>query len=143
MSPIQYHSCFIAYSSRDETLARRLHADLQAQGVRCWFSPHNMRIGDKIRSRIDEAIHLQEKFLLLLSEHALASGWVEDEVETAYEKERQQQREVLFPVRLDVSVTVTTEAWAKNCETRATLGTLRGGLIRRHTSKHLSGYYGI
>lgn len=112
MHPIQYHSLFISYSSKDETLARRLHADLQAKGVRCWFAPEDMKIGDKIRARIDEAIHLQDKLLLLLSEHSLASAWIEDEVEAAMEKERQQQREVLFPVRLDESVMQTTQAWA-------------------------------
>jgi hypothetical protein len=112
MSPLQYHSCFISYSSKDEALARRLHADLQDQGVRCWFAPEDMKIGDKIRTRIDEAIHLQDKLLLLLSEHALASIWVEDEVEAALEKEQRQQREVLFPVRLDESVMQTSAAWA-------------------------------
>src|SRR4051794_25977363 len=39
MSPIQFYSCFISYSSRDEKFADRLHADLQAKGVRCWFAP--------------------------------------------------------------------------------------------------------
>jgi hypothetical protein len=90
MSPIQYHSCFISYSSKDDVLARRLHADLQDQGVRCWFASEDLKIGDKIRPRIDEAIHLQDKLLLLLSEHALASIWVEDEVEAALEKEQRQ-----------------------------------------------------
>src|SRR5205085_5247202 len=72
MSPIQYHSCFISYSSKVGVLARRLHADLQDQGVHCWFAPEDMKIGDKIRARIDEAIHMQDKLLLLLSKHALA-----------------------------------------------------------------------
>jgi TIR domain/Pentapeptide repeats (8 copies) len=112
MHPIQYHSLFISYSSQDDTLARRLHADLQDLGVRCWFAPEDMKIGDKIRARIDEAIYLQDKLLLLLSEHALASAWVEDEVEAALEKEQQKQREVLFPVRLDESVMQTSAAWA-------------------------------
>ena len=112
MHPIQYHSCFISYSSKDEALARRLHADLQDQGVRCWFAPEDMKIGDKFRVRIDEAIHLQDKLLLLLSEHALASPWVEDEVEAALEKERCQQREMLFPVLLDESVMQTSATWA-------------------------------
>ena len=112
MHHIQYHSLFISYSSKDETLACRLYTDLQASGVRCWFAPKDMKIGDQIRSRIDEAIHLQEKLLLLLSEHALASAWVEDEVEAAREKEQRQQREVLFPIRLDESVMQTTQAWA-------------------------------
>jgi hypothetical protein len=110
--PIQYHSLFISYSSKDDLLARRLYADLQDYGVRCWFAPEDMKIGDKIRARIDEAIHLHEKLLLLLSEHSLASIWVEDEVEAALEKEQQQQREVLFPVRLDETVMQTTQAWA-------------------------------
>ena len=113
MHPIQYHSCFISYSSKDEALARRLHADLQDQGVRCWFAPEDLKIGDKIRARIDEAIHLQDKLLLLLSEQALASNWVEAEVEAALEKEMDQQREVLFPVRLDESVMQASQAWAK------------------------------
>jgi TIR domain len=112
MYPIQYHSCFISYSSKDEALARRLHADLQDQGVRCWFAPEDMKIGDKIRPRIDEAIHMQDKLLLLLSKHSIASTWVEDEVEAALEKEQRQQREVLFPVRLDESVMQTSQAWA-------------------------------
>jgi len=36
MHPIQYYSIFISYSSKDEILAKRLHADLQDHGVRCW-----------------------------------------------------------------------------------------------------------
>lgn len=112
MSPIQYHSCFISYSNKDDTLSRHLHSDLQAKGVRCWFALHDMKIGDKIRFRIDEAIHLQDKLLLLLSEHSIHSAWVEDEVETALEKERCQGREVLFPIRLDDAVMYTNQAWA-------------------------------
>lgn len=102
--PIQYHSCFISYSHQDEDLAHRLHADLQDQGVRCWFAPEDMKIGDRIRSRINEAIHIHEKLLLLLSRYSLTSNWVEDEVEAALEKEENQHREVLFPIRLDNTV---------------------------------------
>jgi len=112
MHPVQYHSLFISYSSKDETFARRLHADLQAKGIRCWFAPEDLKTGTKFRQRIDEAIHLQDKLLLLLSEHSIASAWVENEVEAALEKEDRQQREVLFPVRLDESVMYTSQAWA-------------------------------
>lgn len=112
MDLLQYHSLFISYSSKDEMLAHRLYADLQAKGVRCWFAPEDMKIGDKIRERIDEAIHLQDKLLLLLSEYSIASTWVANEVEAALEKEQRQGREVLFPVRLDDAVMQTSRAWA-------------------------------
>ncbi len=114
MSPIFYHSCFISYSSQNELLARRLHADLQDEGVRCWFAPEDLKIGDKFRARIDEAIHLHDKLLLILSEQAVASTWVESEVEAALEKEAREKREVLFPICIDGSILTTKQAWAAN-----------------------------
>ncbi len=39
---IQHYSCFISYASKDEDFVRRLHADLQDNGVRCWFAPEDM-----------------------------------------------------------------------------------------------------
>ncbi|HEU5380017.1 MAG TPA: toll/interleukin-1 receptor domain-containing protein [Ktedonobacteraceae bacterium] len=122
MNPIQYHSCFISYSHRDDNLAHHLRSHLQDHGVRCWFATEDMKIGDKIRRRIDEAIHMHEKLLLLLSEHSLASEWVEDEVEAALEKERQQQREVIFPIRLDNAIMETSQAWAAKLRRQRYIG---------------------
>jgi Pentapeptide repeats (8 copies)/TIR domain len=53
--PFRYYSCFISYSIRNEAPAQRLHADLQDRGVRCWFAPEDLKIGDEFRSRIDES----------------------------------------------------------------------------------------
>ena len=43
-----------------------------------------MKIGDRIRPRIDETIRLYDKLLLVLSKTSVASQWVEQEVETAW-----------------------------------------------------------
>jgi hypothetical protein len=111
--PIEFYSCFISYSSKDADFAKRLHADLQAQNVRCWFAPEDLKIGDKFRMRIDEAIRIHDKLLLVLSENSVKSAWVEKEVETAFEKERRQDNKpVLFPIRLDDAVMQTDQAWA-------------------------------
>jgi len=112
IKPIQFYSCFISYSSKNQDFAERLHNDLQAKGVRCWFAPEDLKIGDKFRTRIDEAIRYHDKLLLILSEHSINSDWVEKEVETAFEKERQQKRTVLFPIRLDDVIWGTGQAWA-------------------------------
>jgi hypothetical protein len=63
-----------------------------------------MKIGDKIRTRIDEAIHLQDKLLLILSEHSVTSDWVEHEVETALARECRDQSTIFFPIRLDNAI---------------------------------------
>ena len=110
--PIQFYSCFISYSSQDREFAQRFHADLQENGIRCWFAPEDMKIGDRIRTRIDEVICLHEKLLLVLSANSINSDWVEKEVETAFEKERESKSIVLFPIRLDDAVMTSKSGWA-------------------------------
>jgi uncharacterized protein YjbI with pentapeptide repeats len=106
----QHYSCFISYSSKDHDFAERVHAGLQNKGVRCWFAPHDMPIGANIFDAIDEAIRLRDKVLLILSEEAIASNWVEGEVTRALDEERTRKQVMLFPVRLDDAVMQTSEA---------------------------------
>jgi hypothetical protein len=108
----RFYSCFISYSSKDTEFAERLHADLQSKGVRCWFAPEDLKIGEKLRPSFDLAIHSHDKLMVVLSRNAVGSVWVEKEVETAFEKEHRQNRTVLFPIRLDDAVMETSEAWA-------------------------------
>lgn len=109
---IDFYSCFISYSSKDQDFAKRLHADLQEKGVRCWFAPHDLPIGARIRPAIDESIRLYDKLLLVLSENSVSSQWVEQEVETALSREREQKGStVLFPIRIDDAVMASSEGW--------------------------------
>ena len=127
MEPIQFYSCFISYSSNDEEFAERLYADLQSKKVRCWFAPEDMKIGDKIRPRIDEVIRVHDKLLLVLSESSMKSTWVEAEVEAAFERERKQERAVLFPIRLDDAVkeAEAKQAWAAHIGRTRHIGDFR------------------
>lgn len=110
-----FYSCFISYSAKDEEFARRLHADLQAKGVRCWFAREDMKIGSPILSEIDSAIRLHDKLLLILSSDSVQSRWVEHEVLSATTKEYGEERKhrVLFPVRIDDAVMDTDVPWAQ------------------------------
>jgi hypothetical protein len=116
--PIDYYSCFISYADEDRALAERLHADLQATGVRCWFAPYDMQIGDSIIDRIDQAIRLHEKLLLILSASSVASAWVGVETKIALMRERNEGRAVLFPIRLDDAVLHSAQGWAAQVQER-------------------------
>lgn len=120
--PIDYYTCFISYSSKDEDFAKCLYADLQTAGVRCWFAPEDLKIGDRIRSRINESIRIYDKLLLVLSEHSVSSKWVEFEVEAAIDKEQEGKPPVLFPVRLDSTVMDSTLAWAAHIKRTRNIG---------------------
>ena len=122
---IQRYSCFISYSHKDRDFAERLFSDLQNNGVRCWFAPHNLPIGGKILDEIDVAIRLRDKLLLVLSENSIESEWVEDEVSKAFEEERKRGGAVLFPIRLDDSVMNTAEPWAAKLRAQRHIGDFR------------------
>jgi hypothetical protein len=126
MEAIQFYSCFISYSSKDGEFANRLHADLRSKDVRCWIDREDMKIGDRIRPKIDEAIRVHDKLLLVLTENSMKSAWVEKEVETAFEKERKQGRTVLFPIRLDDAVMDAEESWAADIRRTRHIGDFRG-----------------
>jgi hypothetical protein len=110
--PIEYYTCFISYSSKDQAFAERLYNDLQGNNVRCWYAPEDLKIGDKFRVRIDESIRFYDKLLLILSEHSVRSPWVETELETAFSKEHKTGKLALFPVKLDNTVEETEQDWA-------------------------------
>lgn len=109
---IRYHSCFISYASADERFARKLHDDLQMNGVRVWFAPEDLKIGDAIENSIDEAILSYDKLILVLSQHSMDRAWVRHEYVRAIDKEKQTGQPVLFPLRIDDTVFNTTEQWA-------------------------------
>ena len=98
--PIQFYSCFISYSTKDQEFADRLYEGLQNKGVRCWFALHDVQAGKKLHEQIDEAIRLHDKLLLILSEHSMNSEWVKTEIFNAREREVAEKKRKLFPVRL-------------------------------------------
>jgi hypothetical protein len=97
----EFYSCFISYSTKDQPFADRLYADLQSNGVRCWFAPHDMQGGKPLKDQIDSAIRVHERLLLLLSPNSLKSEWVKTEIRKSLQRQTKKRR-VLFPVCLSL-----------------------------------------
>jgi hypothetical protein len=97
---LEFYTCFISYSTKRKDFADRLHADLQARGVRCWFAPHDIQGGRKIHERIDEAIRIYDKLPLILSAASMNSTWLKTEISSARACEDLQMRRMLFPITL-------------------------------------------
>jgi hypothetical protein len=126
MSPIQFYSVFISYSSRDQAFAERLHADLQSRGVRCWYAPRELKIGDLYRVRIDESIRVYDKLLLVLTEGSVASPEVAEEVRLAMAQEEFRAGTVLFPIRLDDAVMKASSGWPASVRHSRHIGDFTG-----------------
>src|SRR5262249_31333405 len=109
---IEYYSSFISYSTIDQDFADRLYNDLRQKGIRTWLATEELKIGDRFRTRINEAIRIHDKLLVVLSKHSVKSEWVGDEVEAAFEREHRDGGTVLFPIRLDDAIMESNTAWA-------------------------------
>jgi hypothetical protein len=105
-TPIEFYSCFISYSSKDDKFAVKLHDALQATGIRCWLDKHEVLPGDNIYRKVGEGIRLWDKVLLCCSHNSLTSWCVKDEIVRGLEKEqgleKERGHEVLAIVPLDL-----------------------------------------
>jgi hypothetical protein len=100
MQPIQFYSCFISYSSKDEEFAKRLHQRMRAENLRVWFAPDDIKGGEKLYEQIERAIQLHDRLLLVLTEQSMQSDWVTTELYNARQAEIRENRRKLFPIRL-------------------------------------------
>jgi hypothetical protein len=100
IQPIQFHSCFISYSHRDEQFSQRLHSRMREEKLRVWYAPEDMQGGRKLHEEIFRAIQIHDKLLLVLSANSMKSEWVISEIREARKVERKENRRKLFPIRL-------------------------------------------
>jgi len=112
----EHHSCFISFSGNDRNFVEKIGEDLQREGVRCWHAPEEMKMGESIRRQVDQLIRIEDKLLVALSKFSVESPWIQNEVAAAIEEERNRNRTVLFPVKLDNGCMDAEKDWLRNLQ---------------------------
>jgi hypothetical protein len=100
IQPIQFYSCFISYSTKDEEFAKRLHSKMRDNNLRVWFANEDLKGGHKLHEQIDEAIRVYDKFIIVLSPESLRSKWVMNEVRRTRKAELANNQRKFFPIAL-------------------------------------------
>ena len=74
---------FISYSSKDYRKVNEIRELIEKAGVQCWMAPRDIPYGTNYAHMIEISIKNAEKFILMLSESAVWSVWVEKELQRA------------------------------------------------------------
>jgi hypothetical protein len=77
---------------------RRLGADLAALGARVWIDEAELKIGDSLIRAVSSAIDEMEFLAVVLSPEAVASAWVQQELEQAMSNQLTEKRVKLLPL---------------------------------------------
>lgn len=90
--PIEFYSVFLSHSSIDKEFCRKLYQDLRSLGINCWYDEHQILPGDSILDAVDRGIRVWDKLIFVASASSLSARtgwWVEQELERAFQKERE------------------------------------------------------
>ncbi len=88
---------FISYSTKDRKKAKELRRIFQAYGWTVWIDRRNLRVGQRYREKIDEALANAKAVVVIWSKNSAKSAWVRAEAKDAL------KRETFAPVRIDDS----------------------------------------
>ena len=76
---------FVSYSRRNKTFAERIARDLSDAGLDVWIDFRQIHAGEKWRDEIFRGLERSEIVVAVLSPDAVASEWVQTEINTARE----------------------------------------------------------
>lgn len=90
------HDVFISYSSVNKTVADNICHELEANNIRCWYAPRDIKPSESWASAIMAAIRQARVFVLIYSKDSNSSVQVLNEVTNACNEEC-----IIIPFRLD------------------------------------------
>ncbi len=91
---------FVSHAHADNDLCDRYVAALRARGVDVWYDRTNAQAGHFLGTEIQRELTQRSAFVLLLTQHALDSFWVQLELQAYLGLMAQDRARLLLPVRI-------------------------------------------
>ena len=89
---------FISYSHQDIEFVDRLAVRLAEERVHVWLDRMELRVGDSLTRKIEEALERASAILLVLSSASVASEWCRREVTAGLVRELEERRVLVLPL---------------------------------------------
>lgn len=94
-------SIFISYSHKDKDFVDKLALILVDKRIKVFVDRWEMRLGDSITTKIQDAISEASHLMIILSKNSIASDWCKREITSALLLELERKRIVLLPILIE------------------------------------------
>jgi signal transduction histidine kinase len=108
---------FISYSKKDSTFAIKLANDLQSSGHKIWID-RSLKVGEIWEQTIEKKLEEAKNVIVILSNNAVASRWVQHEGSIAYGLKKN-----MFPVLIEDVPSENLPLWANKFQYHSFLNT--------------------
>lgn len=92
---------FISYSHQDKKFVDRLAVQLVQQKVNVWLDRWELKVGDSLINKIQDAIVGASALLVILSKASVDSEWCRKELNSGLMRELGEKRVIVLPVVID------------------------------------------
>ncbi|WP_372056663.1 toll/interleukin-1 receptor domain-containing protein [Tistrella mobilis] len=92
---------FISHASEDKPFVLRLAVGLLAKGIPVWLDKWSITLGDSLLDAIYDGLERSGFVVVVVSDAAIRSGWVNRELNAALAREEQTGRRFVIPIRID------------------------------------------
>ena len=82
------HDVFISYSTKNSEFAQKAYETLEANGIKCWFAPSNIKTADYFAQEIIDGLNAARAVVLIFSQDAQESKYVNEEIGTAFSTDK-------------------------------------------------------
>jgi len=96
-----YAHVFICYASEDKPAACALASGMARLGVEVWFDEWEIKVGESIVQRINDALGGVSHLIVLLSRDSVEKPWVRKELSSALMRQLSAESVTVLPLRLD------------------------------------------
>ncbi|EQB3644714.1 toll/interleukin-1 receptor domain-containing protein [Raoultella ornithinolytica] len=93
-------SVFLSHNSKDKPFVRKLADSLRSEGHIVWIDEAEINIGDSLIEKIRDGLDKVDFVAAILSEHSIASAWVQRELDISSNREIAEKRVILLPLML-------------------------------------------
>lgn len=112
---------FICHASEDKAVAHALALFLHHRGANVWFDRWEIRVGDSIVQKINDALSSISHLAVLLSRNSINKPWVTREFSTTLMRQLADNSVTILPVRLDDSPVPAILADVRYADCRASV----------------------